>query len=227
MIGAQQVKDIFASLGADLCGIAPVERFEGAPPGFHPTDIYAQCRSVVAFAKRQLAGTLIAASLVPYTQVGKLVIQELDHLGLCASSELERLGCGAVPIPTDDPYEHWEPDRLRGMGILSLRHAGYLAGLGRLGNSTLLINEDYGNMIQIGAVLLDMELEGDPLATYEACLPDCNICMDTCPVSALDGETVDQALCRPRSMVVNKRGFTLKKCNLCRVECPHALGING
>jgi epoxyqueuosine reductase QueG len=113
------------------------------------------------------------------------------------------------------------------MGILSMRHAGYLAGLGRLGNNTLLINEDYGNMIQIGAVLLDVELEGDPLATYESCLPDCNICIDTCPVGALDGDTVDQALCRPRSIVVNERGFTLKQCNICRAECPHALGING
>jgi epoxyqueuosine reductase len=226
MIKSEEVKEIFSNLGADLCGIAPAERFEAAPAGFHPTDIYTACRSVVAFAKRELSGTLFAESLVPYSYVGQLVIGEVDHLGLCASRELEMLGCRAVPIPTDDPYEHWEPERLRGMGILSMRHAGYLAGLGRLGNSTLLINEDYGNMIQIGAVLLDVELEGDPLATYEACLPDCNICIDTCPEGALDGDTVDQALCRPRCIVVNERGFTLKRCNLCRVECPHSLGIN-
>jgi hypothetical protein len=45
-------------------------------------------------------------------------------------------------------------------------------------------------------------------------------------VGALDGETVDQELCRPRSIQVNERGFTLYACNLCRANCPNALGID-
>lgn len=55
------------------------------------------------------------------------------------SLRLEKQGIGAVPIPSSDPYEHWEPERLHGRAILSLRHAGYLAGLGVLGKNTLLI----------------------------------------------------------------------------------------
>ena len=36
MITNKEVKEIAYSLGADLCGIAPVERFKDAPTGFHP-----------------------------------------------------------------------------------------------------------------------------------------------------------------------------------------------
>ncbi len=110
----------------------------------------------------------------------------------------------------------------RGAVFLPLCH---LAGLGRLARNTLLINERFGNMIQIGAVLLDAELQGDPIASYEVCPPDCSLCIDVCPVGALDGETVVQKLCRPLACHGTERGFILKKCNRCRSVCPHALGI--
>ena len=72
-------------------------------------------------------------------------------------------------IPSDDPFESWDPERQHGQAILSLRHAGYFAGLGQLGKNNLLINEKFGNMIQIGALLLADRLAPDPLAAYEAC----------------------------------------------------------
>ena len=100
-----------------------------------------------------------------------------------------------------------------------------LAGLGVLGRNTLLINQRFGNMIQIGAILSDVELEGDPLAYYETCAPDCDLCMEACPAGALDGITVDQSLCRPVSIVINARGHGLKGCYACRRVCPYALGL--
>jgi epoxyqueuosine reductase QueG len=226
MIDAPRVKSLIRAFGADLCGVAPVERFAGAPPGFRPTDVYGRCRSVVVFARKVPAESLFASSCIPYTHVNALVTQEVDALTLAAVRTLEELGIGVVPIPSDDPYEHWEPERSYGRGILSLRHAGHLAGLGVLGRNTLLINERFGNMIQIGAVLLDHELEGDPLATYEACPPACTLCLDSCPQGALDGETVDQALCRPLSNFRSQKGYVLKKCWACRRVCPSVLGLD-
>lgn len=219
------VKCVLKELGADLCGVAPAERFASAPRGFHPGDIQPGCRSVVVFAMRIPAGVLSARSCVPYTRASAQAAAEVDSLAFCAASRLEELGPRCAVIPSDDPYEHWEPERLHGRGILSLRHAGVLAGLGVLGRGALLINERFGNMIQLGALLLDAELEGDPLATYEACRPDCGRCIDACPAGALDGETADQAKCRPVSMITNARGFALKGCYACRAACPHRLGI--
>jgi len=225
MTRSESVKEMLFDLGADLCGIAPVERFSGAPRGFHPVDIFAECHAVVAFAKRLPPAVLAATGCVPYTRANDQAIQEVDSICFRAASRLEELGVRSVVIPSDDPYEHWEPERMHGRGILSMRHAGWLAGLGVLGRSTLLINERFGNMIQIGALLVDAELEGDPLATYEGCLPDCDLCIDTCPPGALDGKTVDQRLCRQESMVTTEKGYALRRCYACRSICPHALGL--
>jgi epoxyqueuosine reductase QueG len=225
LIDSSTVKDTVGALGADLCGIAPVERFREAPKGFHPTDVYKDCKSVVVFARKLPAGPLFASNCVPYTHANSITVQEVDRLGLTACLKLEEQGARAVPIPSDDPYEHWEAERSYGRAILSMRHAGHLAGLGVLGRNTLLLNADHGNMIQIGAVLSDVELEGDPIATYDVCPPDCRLCIDSCPQRALDGRTVDQQLCRPLSCCRTEKGYTLKKCNLCRRICPNCLRI--
>ncbi len=219
------VKSIAMDLGADLCGVAPVDRFSGAPTGFHPNDIFGDCRSVLVFASRLPTGSLFASSCVPYTYFNRLITTEVEALTLTLSRKLETFGIGSVPVPSDDPSEYWEPDRSYARGILSLRHAGWLAGLGVLGKNTLLINDRLGNMMQLGALLLDIDLEGDPIATFEACKKDCRLCIESCPQSALDGKTVDQKACRPLSNYTSERGFLLKKCWECRRVCPNHGGI--
>ncbi len=225
MMTADETKSIALELGADICGIAPVDRFSSAPKGFHPNDIYGDCQSVLVFAKKLPAGSLFASSCIPYTYVNRLITEEVDVLTLTLSRKLEYLAVKNVPIPSDDPSEYWEPDRSYARGILSLRHAGHLAGLGVLGKNTLLINHRFGNMIQLGALLLNLKLEGDPIAAYEACKQDCQLCIRSCPQSALDGTTVNQQACRPLSNCRNERGFVLKKCWECRKVCPSHSGI--
>ncbi len=222
-LDARQIKHEVLKRGADLCGIASVDRFSQAPEGFHPHDIYPKCRSVVVFAKHVPYATLTASSCVPYTHISSLVANEVDTLGLALAYLFQERKIGAVPIPSDDPYESWDEERKHGQAILSLRHAGYLAGLGRLGKNTLLINDTFGNMIQLGALLLDIPLESDQLVTSSVCPKDCRLCLDACPVQALDGTTVNQRLCRPLSNFKTKKGYILKKCHRCRSVCPHCL----
>lgn len=225
-MNADEIKTIVIGQGADICGIAPVDRFSGAPKGFNPTDIYDKCRSVIVFAKELPVGANQAQSCIPYTYVNNMITQHVDNLTFDLCLHFEQSGMNVVPIPSDDPYEYWLEDKQYGRGILSLRNAGYLAGLGVLGKNTLLINDHFGNMIQLGAILTDLEFEGDPIADYEGCLADCTICLEVCPVDALNEETVNQKLCRPLSNIKSKKGYTLKKCNLCRIKCPTCMGIN-
>jgi epoxyqueuosine reductase QueG len=224
-MNATKAKSIAHDLGADLCGIASADRFSLAPTGFHPNDISRDCRSVLVFAKKLPTGSLFASSCIPYTYTNRLITEEVDRLTLVLSRELEVRGIGNVAVPSDDPSDYWEPERSYASGILSLRHAGHLAGLGVLGKSTLLINDRLGNMIQLGALLLNKELEPDPIASYQVCEDECRMCIESCPQSALDGHTVNQQACRPLSNYKNERGFVLKRCWECRRVCPHHAGV--
>jgi epoxyqueuosine reductase QueG len=52
-------------------------------------------------------------------------------------------------------------------------HTAVRAGLGQMGKNTLLINDQLGNMLWLGAVLVAKELEPDLIADYQACIPGC------------------------------------------------------
>ncbi|MFX1519826.1 MAG: epoxyqueuosine reductase [Promethearchaeota archaeon] len=222
---SKMIKEKAAEFGANLCGIAPADRFKNAPEGFSPLDLYPECKSVIVFAKRLPVGLLNSTSCVPYSHYNSFLFKEVDRISLKLAYYLEDMGHAAIPLPSDDPYEHWEPARMYGRAILSMRHAAYLAGLGIMGKNTLVINEEYGNMILIGAVLTNINLEADPIIdNTELCPENCTLCIDSCPVDALDSTTVNQQKCRPRSIVTNEKGYTLYKCNICREICPSGKG---
>ncbi len=221
----ERIKQIVLELGADLCGIAHVERFSGAPEGFHPHDIYSGCRSVVMLAKRMPKGMARVSPRIVYNHTNGLTIDEVDRICYEASLKLEEtFDCTAVPLPCDSPYEYWDQEMVTGKGLLSMRHAAVLAGLGSIGKSHLLINRKYGNLVTLGGILTDMELKSDSLSE-DVCLPNCRLCVKNCPSQALLGESTDQSLCRPHTYGTNDRGFDVVKCNTCRMICPRAFGI--
>ena len=225
MITKDKIKEVAFNNGVDLFGVASVDRFKNAPKGFHPKDVYSKTETVIAFAIKLPTETLYADNPVPFTHVNTLAMQKMDLITYDISTELDKLGLKNILIPTDDPYLYWDNDKQEGRAILSLRHVGYLAGLGKLGRNNLLINKNYGNMIQIGALLTNEIFESDLFADYEVCPPNCRICLDNCPQNALTGETVIQKECRPVSNFKTERGFTIKKCFECRKKCPSVLGI--
>jgi epoxyqueuosine reductase QueG len=227
MANSREVKRKAIRYGADICGIAPVERFGGAPQGFHPEDIYPDCRSVVVFACRFPLSTLEARTNVPYTLVRNKMVDKLDSISLLLSGELGAADIVSIPIPSADPYEYWDAVRNHGRGILSLKHAGFLAGLGVLGKNTLLMNERFGNMLWLGAVLVSIDLEPDPTTSYQACPSKCRLCLDSRPQHALDGTTIGQKLCRERSISHSYGGGWVLSCNICRKICPYHSGIPG
>jgi epoxyqueuosine reductase len=225
MISKDKIKEIAFLNGVDLFGVAPVERFQNAPKGFHPKDVYSKTESVIAFAIRIPTEALFAENPVPFTHMNHLGMQKMDSITYDISIALDKVGLKNVLIPTDDPYLYWDGENQEGRAILSLRHIGMLAGLGNLGRNNLLINNQYGSMIQIGALLTPEQIEPDPLADYEVCPPKCRICLDSCPQQALTGETVIQKQCRPISNFQTEKGYTIKKCFECRKRCPHSMGI--
>lgn len=224
-VTAAKIKSRTRTLGADLCGIAPVERFVDAPSGFHPTDVAGECKSVISLAVHFPISVLSSPSQAAYTFVRNKLMDKMDSLTCQLAAELESSGGCAVPIPSSDPYDYWDDSRRHGQGILSLKHAAVRAGLGHMGKNTLLVNDKFGNMLWLGAVLLNQELEPDPLAGYRTCEPECRICLDSCPVNALDGTTIEQRKCRSVSAKCTEGGGGVYACNLCRKLCPNHKGI--
>ena len=219
------IKDLAYDLGADLCGMAPVDRFQDAPKGFHPRDIVPEARSVVVVAKRLPEGPFHSVSAIPYTTASDVIRAEVTRVVVLLCSGIEkRIGTRAVPVPSE-PYEYWDADRREGRGLLSLKHAGWLAGLGVITRNSLLTGRDCGNRICLGAALLDIDLAGDDMARYSFDCEQCHLCVEACPVRALDGPTVNQRLCRGHSESKTARGYPLDVCNTCRSICPNGAGL--
>ena len=123
--------------GADLCNIAPIDRFKDAPEGFHPQDVFPGCKSVIVLASQFARSTLSARSNVPYTFERNMMVRKMDEISFELANQLDAKGIAAVSIPSAEPYEYWDEARRHGRGIISLKHAGALAGLGRIGKNTL------------------------------------------------------------------------------------------
>lgn len=224
MVIEEKVKNIFKGLGADLCGIANIDRFENAPKGFHPRDIYKECNSVIVFAKRLPIGTLYVDSRIIYLNAMGEALKELDRIAYLGSPMIENESGIAVPIPSDSPYEYWDEDNKEGRGLISIKHAAVLAGLGTIGKNTLLINRTCGNMIMLGGVLTNLDLKSD-LLEEELCIKGCRLCIENCPQKALDGTTNKQSLCRQLIYSTNEKGFNICNCNICRKVCPLSKGV--
>jgi len=219
MLISKEIKEFVLSTGADKCGIANIDRFSKTPEGFNPKDIYKNCKSIIVFLKQMPAEIILASNPIPYTHTAYLLYSELDRIGLELCKFLQKNNEHGIPIPADTPYLYWDEKNKHGKGIISLRHAAHLAGLGIIGKNTLLINRELGNMVYIGAVLTNIKLDSDPLEENLKCPPKCRICIDACPQQALNGETVNQKLCRQFSFYKNERGFDIYACNACRKVC--------
>ena len=219
-----QIKENIVSLGTDVCGVANIDRFSEAPAGFHPRDLFPGCKSVIVFGIALPKGLATVEPRLIYGHFNYGTCPEVDWVALRASKEIERrFGGYAVPLPSDGPYEYWDTEKLEGRGLVSMKHAAVLAGLGALGKSTLLLNEKYGNMLTLGAVLTDLDLPSDPMAE-RICIESCSLCIQNCPSQALDGRRANQTKCRPNTYGTNARGFNTVNCNKCRSSCPMRFG---
>jgi len=138
MVKASTVIDFARKAGADLVGIAPLERFDGAPEGHRPEDILPGARSIVAMAKRIPLPIVKSIPSPYYDRFGYHDLNaHLRELTYNLSVFIEDLGFEAFPL---DPsiedkarevqilQEKPEP-RIKIFGDFSHRHAAVAAGV--------------------------------------------------------------------------------------------------
>jgi epoxyqueuosine reductase QueG len=187
----QNIKDRAKKIGMDLCGIAPVSRFEGAPEGTHPTDFLPGCRSVVSIGVR-LADGVIQAIFRTFEDGNRMAQGIYGTYGYVMAPNFHLLysvydiaqyierNTGHAATPTQvGPL-------MNGMSI-SQRHAAVASGLGEFGWLSIVLTPQFGPRNRFGAILTTAELKPDPMYSGpRLCNPEkCNICTTVCPTGAL------------------------------------------
>jgi epoxyqueuosine reductase QueG len=220
-----EIKNAAYESGADICGIASIERFSSAPAGFHPSDIYKDTKSVAVFARRLPKGAVCTGNPLTYSISENIVTDQIRNITYNFSLLLEDKGVKGVPVYTE-PYAYWDKDTMTGKGDLSLKHAGYLAGIGVFGRNHLLYNYKYGNLIKLGAMLINIEVAQDEIQSFTFCKDSCLLCLKNCPSGALETDSVVQKKCRNHSESLTVKGYPVTTCNSCRTICPYSYGIS-
>ncbi len=217
------LKQLAVTSGADLVGVAPVERFTGAPAGHHPEDILPGAKTVIVCARRIPSGALEGPATA-YHRAMEVAHNHLDYVAAQVALWIEQNGGRAVPVPADEPYAYWEAERSYGRGDLSHKHAAEAAGLGRLGKNSLLITPQFGNRVHLVSIVTNVTLPPDPVLDWEPCPKGCTLCRKACPAGPIgENQQVDQALCRPAMVERLPKGRTIESCRACRKVCPAGL----
>jgi epoxyqueuosine reductase QueG len=108
-------------------------------------------------------------------------------------------------------------------GLISLKHAAELAGLGTITRNYLLTNPEYGNLLWFSAVLTTAKLSPDKKAQVMDC-DSCMKCVEMCPIDALDNLTsFKKKECGRNMMKMENKKWKID-CFLCREVCPKRFG---
>ena len=153
----KEIKKLCRSFGADLVGVASVERFVNAPKGYHPTDVMPTAKSVISLGM-VLPKDILEQDIRTYTDIRNEAVKKMDKVAADVAAELKGLKYKAVSIVSLSGKFVDGHFRSR----VSLKHAAELAGLGVIARNYLLTNNKYGNLLWITAVVTSLELEPDP-----------------------------------------------------------------
>ncbi len=202
MISAETVKQMGKEMGADLVGIADMNRFEGTPKQFDPRYIFPEAKVMIVLAYRiprgifrgieegtyfsnypsigyagmnQVFGPMILWNLTRYIEDEGYDAVPIANIN---GSEAINIFNGnfktdwSVPVSPEKPY----PDIL-----INFRFSAYYAGLGEIGYSRLFLSPEFGPMNRFVVILTDAPLTPDPIYHGPAICDRCKLCVKNCP----------------------------------------------
>jgi len=212
MLGKQEVKTFAKECGADLVGIASMDRFEGAPKQLDPRYIFPEAKAMIVFGFRVLRGCYRGIEegtfFIGYSGMGyagvNWVYAPMTLWRFCRALEDE--GYEAVPMPNIDSWTNtnlhtrdpqgggamrpeWSrpvsPDKPAPDVFVHFRIAAFCAGLGEIGYSKIFLTPEFGPRQRFAAVLTDAPLDPDPLYSGPPLCDRCMLCARDCAGQAI------------------------------------------
>ena len=235
----ERIKKFAKECGADIVGIASMDRFEGAPKQMDPRYIFPDAKAMIVMGFRILRGTLRGIEegtfFVAYSSMGYAGINHIRQpvvlWEFCRALEDE--GYEAVPLPNNFAWSNiltsgvdtetigkardsWSrpvsDDKPAPDVFFSMRIAAFCAGLGEIGWSKMLLTPQFGPRQRFAAVLTDAPLEPDPLYEGPQLCDRCMLCARDCTVGAIS--TTDSMKVRIAGRDLEWSDIDYAKCSL-------------
>ncbi len=187
----QHIKDFAFQIGADMVGIANIERFSGAPIMMSPQGIMPKAKTVIVCAVHhpdpaiELGGEPEPQDIGPYS-IQYIMNDRLDMLSYRIAAELDREGYDAIPIASSNIWRYRTYKELDAVFAPDMSHiyAAVAAGLTELGWNGLSISPEYGARNRFISIITDADLEPTPLYNGEKLCDMCGECIRNCPTDA-------------------------------------------
>ncbi len=191
-----QLKQHARACGADLVGIAGIERFQGLDPQHHPQAIFLEAKSVIVLGRRITRGTL--RGVEEGTQFSNYNLYGYDWLDnrfvamttVQTAEFLEDHGWEAVsllPLPAEVPPMGVpvRPDQPAPNVTVDIEDAAVRAGLGEIGYAGFFLSPRFGTRQRFQAILTDAPLTEDVLYDGSLCDRDPARHAALCPLGAI------------------------------------------
>jgi epoxyqueuosine reductase QueG len=183
----------------DVVGVADTDAWPSPLAECNPNEILKDCKRIVVFGK-EISHPIYTAerhAIDLYANVAQNYYHTMDAIAIEAATMLTREGHPSIPL---GPYLPILMRKGKYWGMVSLKHAAVRAGIGTMGRNTLLANETFGNRLRLGGILTTADLPAGTPLEESLCKDDCRVCVEVCPVRALDGHgSIDQYKCLKKS----------------------------
>ncbi len=212
---SEVIKKKAIEFGADIVGIAPINRFADTSPEKDPRFIAPSAKSVIGLGFRVLRGSF--RGVESGTQFYQLPAMGTVHIDMRhAPRVLRRLVCfiednGFEGVPqmaendrrpasdrgTNPEMEQTFKIKAESVGagkpapdvVMDFNQAAYLCGLGEMGMGGFILTPEFGPFQRFAFILTDAELEPDPIFAGRIC-DKCGKCVASCPGHALLRESL-------------------------------------
>jgi epoxyqueuosine reductase QueG len=215
-------------LGADIVGIAPVERFKNAPVRMSPQGLLPGAKSVIVCGLHhpdsavELGGEPTPHNTGPYDVQG-IMNSKLDDISFLLARFLEDKGFRALPIVSSNiwRYKGYKDLRVHFAPDIAHRYAAVAAGLGEIGWNGLFLHPEFGPRVRLVTIITDAELEPDTMYEGEKLCDCCMECVKNCPTDAFRKEVG-----KINEIEIGGKIFTFPDTNKWRCAWAENFGLN-